>query len=102
MPHNFEHLGLIALLFPNARIVHCRREPIDTCLSCFMRYFNKAHGYNTDLSTLGLYYREYLGLMRHWEQTLPLPVHEVKYEQLVGGSGEGNTKSPFIPGPALG
>ncbi len=84
MPHNFEHLGLIALLFPNARIVHCRREPIDTCLSCFMRYFNKAHGYNTDLSTLGLYYREYLDLMRHWGETLPLPVHEVRYEQLVG------------------
>ncbi len=83
LPLNFEHLGLIAILFPSARIIHCRREPIDTCVSCFMQALNRSHAYSTDLTTLGLYYREYHGLMEHWRQSLPLPIHEVRYEKLV-------------------
>ena len=63
LPHNFEYLGLIALAFPKARIIHCRRDPLDNCLSCFMQSFNEAHAYNRDLETLGLYYREYHRLM---------------------------------------
>lgn len=83
MPHNFELLGLIALLFPNARVVHCRRNPIDTCISCFTHNFSEAHGYNSDLSNLGLYYREYSKLMSHWAKVLPLQIFDLKYEQLV-------------------
>ncbi len=59
MPHNFMQLGFIALLFPNARIVHCRRDPMDNCVSIFTHRFNAAHGYSTDMKILGLYYREY-------------------------------------------
>jgi len=83
MPHNFELLGLIALLFPNARIVHCRRNPVDTCISCFTHNFTDAHGYNSNLSNLGLYYREYTKLMSHWAAVLPLKMFDLEYEQMV-------------------
>jgi tetratricopeptide (TPR) repeat protein len=82
MPHNFEMLGLIALLFPRARVVHCRRDAIDTCVSCYMNQFSEAHGYNADLTNIGLYYREYDRLMRHWRRALPLSMLEHGYEEL--------------------
>ncbi|AZO09060.1 sulfotransferase family protein [Mesorhizobium sp. M3A.F.Ca.ET.080.04.2.1] len=83
MPHNFELIGLIGLLFPNARIVHCRRDAIDNCVSCFVLPFSEAHSYNADLRKLGLYYREYDRLMRHWNEVLPGRIFENRYETLV-------------------
>lgn len=83
MPQNFLHLGLIALLFPKARIIHCRRNPLDTCLSCFtMHLKDHNHGYAGNLRTLGLYYREYASLMAHWREVLPIPIYELEYERL--------------------
>ncbi|TIM40281.1 sulfotransferase [Mesorhizobium sp.] len=82
-PHNFELIGLIGLLFPNARIIHCRRDAIDNCVSCFVLKFSEAHSYNTDLNTLGLYYREYDRLMRHWNEVFPGLIFENRYETLV-------------------
>ncbi len=93
MPQNFEHLGLISLLFPNARIVHCRRDPLDTCVSCFtMHLKDHGHGYATDLETLGAYYREYDSLMAHWREVLPLPVYELDYERLIEAPEEQSRK----------
>jgi len=83
MPHNFERLGLIALMFPRARVIHCRRDPVDTCLSIFMQDFQQAHGYASDLKALGRYYAEYTRLMDHWRQVLPLPLLDVDYERLI-------------------
>jgi tetratricopeptide (TPR) repeat protein len=83
MPHNFETVGLIALLFPNARIIHSRRDAIDNCVSCFTTSFNKHHSYNADLQKLGLYYREYDRLMRHWNSLLPGRIYECRYETLI-------------------
>ena len=83
MPHNFLLLGFIALLFPKARIVHCRRDPMDNCVSCYTHRFNKAHGYSTDMKTLGLYYREYRRLMQHWRKVLPLKIFELDYEEMI-------------------
>ncbi len=83
MPHNFQLIGMIALIFPKARIIHCTRDPIDNSLSCFFNTFNEKHGYNTDLRTLGLYYREYARLMRHWQALLPGRIHECRYETMV-------------------
>ncbi|RUZ72292.1 sulfotransferase family protein [Mesorhizobium sp. M7A.F.Ca.US.006.01.1.1] len=83
MPHNFELIGLIGLLFPNARIVHCRRDAIDNCVSCFVLRFGEGHSYNTDLRTLGLYYREYDRLMQHWNKVFPNLIFENSYETLV-------------------
>jgi tetratricopeptide (TPR) repeat protein len=82
-PHNYELLGLIALLFPNAHIVHCRRSAMDTCLSMYMQDFNLHHGYNRDLATLGHYYHAYEELMAHWRSVLPLTIHDCVYEDTV-------------------
>lgn len=83
MPHNFHYIGFIALLFPNARIIHCTRDPIDNCISCFFNTFNEKHGYNTDLNTLGLYYRQYKRLMDHWNALLPGRIYECNYETMI-------------------
>ena len=82
-PLNFRHLGLIALLFPKARIVHCRRDPLDTCVSCYFQNFAKGQDYSFDLRELGRFYRDYRRLMAHWAAVLPAAVLEVPYESLV-------------------
>ncbi len=82
MPFNFHYLGLIATLFPRARIIHCRRDPIDTCLSCYIQNFGEPHGFTLDLAHLGQFYREYERLMAHWARVLPVPVFDLSYEEL--------------------
>jgi tetratricopeptide (TPR) repeat protein len=82
LPENYLHLGLIALLFPRARIIHCRRDPLDTCVSCYTQNF-KFVRFATSLEDIGLYYREYERLMAHWRSVLPLRLYEVQYEELV-------------------
>ncbi len=82
MPHNFELVGLIRLLFPNAKIIHARRDAMDNCVSCFMNAFSDAHGYNADLDKLGLYYREYDRLMKHWDRMFPGKIYLSQYEEL--------------------
>ena len=83
LPGNFLNLWFIAVLFPKVKIVHCRRHPVDTCLSCYFTNFDRDLGYTYDLKTLGLYYRQYQRLMTHWHQVLPAPVLDVQYEELV-------------------
>lgn len=84
LPANFQYLGLIATALPNARIVHIRRDPLDTCLSCFMHLFSGWQPFSYDLSELGRYYRAYAGLMDHWREALPAGrMLELEYEQLV-------------------
>lgn len=82
MPHNFLHLGLIDLLFPGARVIHCVRDAFDTCLSCYFQHFGGVHAYAYDLGHLGRYYREYERLMAHWRTVLRLPLFELSYERL--------------------
>jgi len=83
MPGNFHHVGLIATLFPNAKIIHCQRDPRDTCLSIFFGDFVGSHPYSYDLTNLGRYYRQYERLMAHWHEVLPGRVLDVRYEDLV-------------------
>jgi tetratricopeptide (TPR) repeat protein len=83
LPGNYLNLGLIAALFPRARIVHCRRDPLDTCLSCFCQNFGGPTPYTLDLAHLGHYYRSYARLMGHWAAVLPVEVFELGYEELV-------------------
>jgi tetratricopeptide (TPR) repeat protein len=82
-PSNFLYLGLIALILPGARIIHCKRDPMASCWSCYTQNFVGAHAYSYDLTHLGLYYRQYDRLMRHWRDTLDIPLLEVDYESLV-------------------
>lgn len=88
MPGNFQNLGLIQLLFPHARVIHCIRDPLDTCLSIYFTPFSEVHPYRSCLAHLGLYYREYRRLMEHWRRELRMPLFEVRYEDLVNTQEE--------------
>lgn len=100
MPHNFEVLHLIRLCLPEAKFVWCQRNPVDTCISIFLNRFSDTHSYAGDLTTLGLYYREYERLMAHWQglpATHSFPVH---YETFVsdGGVLKGELLEFMMPG----
>lgn len=97
MPQNFLHLGLIARLFPAARVVHVARDPKDCCLSCFFQPFVGSHAYARDLSDLGFYYREYQRLIAHWKAVLDLPWLDLSYEALVADQeGESRRLIAFL------
>jgi len=84
MPHNFLHLAVIDAVFPQAHVIHCVRDPRDTCLSCYMLEFQgMMHAYTRDLTNLGAFYNDYAKLMDHWKQVLQIPILEVGYEDLV-------------------
>jgi tetratricopeptide (TPR) repeat protein len=83
MPHNFLLLGHIDRLFPQAHVIHCVRNPLDTCLSIYFQNFNANHPYAADPELLGDYYTQYIDLMRHWKQVLNIPILDVQYEELV-------------------
>ena len=84
MPANFLNLGLIHASLPNARIIHVRRNPIDTCLSIYFQNFAGTHSYAVDLDDLTHYYGEYLRIMREWRSVLPTrSLLEISYEELV-------------------
>ncbi|MCP3916524.1 MAG: tetratricopeptide repeat protein [bacterium] len=80
---NFLHVGFLHRALPNARIVHCRRNPADTCLSCFKTLFSSHLGYTYDLTELGQRYGLYQELMDHWHSVLPGGVLDVVYEDVV-------------------
>ncbi|MGI9342157.1 MAG: tetratricopeptide repeat-containing sulfotransferase family protein [Gammaproteobacteria bacterium] len=81
---NYRFVGLIHLIFPHARIVDVRRNPIDTCFSCYKRLFNLGSvPFAYDLDNLASKYRDYRRLIRHWHSVLPGKIHTVEYEQLV-------------------
>jgi tetratricopeptide (TPR) repeat protein len=83
MPDNFKSLGLIHAALPNARIVHMRRNPIDTCLSIYFQDFGAGHTYANALEDLAHYYGDYRRIMEHWRATLPEgTILEVPYERL--------------------
>lgn len=83
MPHNFMSLGLLKLMFRDLRVVHCRRHPFDTLLSCFQHDFAQSHDYNQSLEALASYFSLYRTLMEHWESVIPTTLHTLKYEDVV-------------------
>lgn len=84
MPGNVFHLALIALLFPAARVIFCRRDARDTCLSCyFQRFANRGLRYTYDLADCGRQWLETDRLMNHWLKVLPLRMLEIHYEEMV-------------------
>jgi predicted Zn-dependent protease len=83
MPNNFQHLGLIQLMLPRARIIDARRHPCGACVSAFKQHFTDAQAFTYDLGDLGRYYRDYVALMDHFDAVLPGRVHRVIYEDMV-------------------
>ncbi|MEM9464151.1 MAG: sulfotransferase [Actinomycetota bacterium] len=82
-PTNFRFAGLISLLFPGARFIHCRRDPVDTALSCFFQNFTNGQEYSFDLDDLVHFHQGYETLMAHWATVLPNPMLDVDYEAMV-------------------
>jgi hypothetical protein len=81
---NFELLGLIEVLLPGAKVIHCRRDALNTCFSCFTQPLPlPGHAYACDLADLGRVYRAYDASMTHWKATCSLPWLDLQYEQLV-------------------
>ena len=83
LPGNFFRLGIIDLALPNARIIHCVRSPMDTCLSCYQQLFTSYQPFSYNLTELGCFYRLYERLMNYWCLLLPDRILEVRYEDLV-------------------
>ena len=85
MMSNFAHIGMIRLMFPNAKIIHAMRDPMDSCFSCYATLFAKNNlDFTYDLGSLGRYYQRYIELMQHWQQVLPAgSILELRYEDMV-------------------
>ena len=84
MPNNFIAIGLIHALLPNAKIIHIKRNAIDTCLSCYTKLFSSGHFYSYDLTELGQYYLCYERIMAHWRSILPAGAFlDINYEDIV-------------------
>ncbi len=93
MPMNCFDIGLIAVLFPRAKLIHCRRDPRDTCVSCFFQDFAGCP-WAYDMANIAFFYREYARIMSRWHSVLMGRIHEVRYEELVR-SAEPVTRNLF-------
>lgn len=82
-PMNFHLLGLAALMFPRARVIWCRRDPRDIAVSIYGENFSLDEPFATSMHGIGRYIAGQERLMRHWQATLPLPILELHYEDLV-------------------
>lgn len=83
MPFNFINLGFIQLLFPGARIIHCRRDPLDVALSCYLTNFVQPHPWSCDLGHIGQYMKAHDRLMEHWRSVLSIEIFDWNYETVV-------------------
>ena len=93
MLNNFLFIGMIRLILPNAKIIHCKRDPKDICLSVFKNYFAAdTHKYAYDLRELGEYYNLYQGLMDYWDNKLPCYILGIQYEDIVGNQEDTTRK----------
>lgn len=83
LPLNFLNLGLVQQALPEAKVIHCRRDPLDTCLSCYFHLFDGALSFAYSLEGVGNFHRQEERLMAHWKAVLGLPILDVQYEELV-------------------
>lgn len=86
MPNNWQHVGLIRLILPNARIIDARRHPLSCCFSGWKQHFARGQSFSYDLVEIGRYYRDYVGLMAAFDAAVPGAVHRVFYEDMVGNT----------------
>ena len=92
MPGNFNFVGMIHAILPNARIIHSRRHPVETCLSCYRIHFAEGHQWSYNLRELGRFYKRYWALMKFWREEFPGVMLEVRYEDNVADV-EGSAKN---------
>lgn len=92
MPYNFMLVGLIALALPKAKIIHCTRDPLETCFSVYKQNFTGSHAYTNELTELGQYFCEYQSLMDYWNTLFPGQLYELNYECMVDNAENEITK----------
>ena len=104
MPNNWQHVGLIRLILPNAKIIDARRHPLGCCVSGWKQHFARGQVFTYDLGEIGRYYRDYVALMAAYDEAAPGGVRRVIYEQMVADT-EGEVRRlladldlPFEPG----
>ena len=82
-PFNYNHLWLIKLMYPNARVIHCRRDARDVGLSCFQQNFTQGYPWSCNLEHIGHYINAYRDLTKFWQEILDIPMLEVVYEDFI-------------------
>jgi hypothetical protein len=99
-PLNYFHLAFAALLFPNARVIHCRRDARDNALSIWMENFNPDQRYATDFEDLAFFIAQERRLMAHWHSVLPLQTLDIQYEEVVADlEGQARRLIAFLGAP---
>lgn len=83
LPHNFKYIGMILIALPNAKIINCRRDPMDNCFSIYRNNFFQQGGFGVSQKEIGQHYRLYEELMAHWHHVAPGAIHDIVYEDLV-------------------
>ena len=83
MPNNFIHIGLIKTILPNAKIIDTRRDPMDTCFSCFKQFFARGQLFTYSLEDLGNYYTDYIRAMDHWHNIYGKDIFTVHYDNVI-------------------
>jgi hypothetical protein len=91
-PLNFKYLGLIVAMFPNAKIIHTRRNALDTCLSCYFQNFTRDQDYAFNLLSLASFYNNYKRMMSHWNTVLGDRIYHIDYEKLLLNQEEETTR----------
>ena len=97
LPSNFRHVGLIHLALPNARVIHCTRDALDTSFSCYSTLFTGRQDFAYDLTEIGRFYRAYAALTAHWKAALPRGIMlDIRYEDMVANfAGTARTMLAF-------
>ena len=88
MPNNFIHIGLIKTILPNAKIIDTRRDPMDTCFSCFKQFFARGQLFTYSLEDLGNYYIDYIRAMNHWHNIYGKDIYTVHYDNVINETEE--------------
>ena len=88
MPNNFIHIGLIKTILPNAKIIDTRRDPMDTCFSCFKQFFARGQLFTYSLEDLGNYYTDYIRAMNHWQNVYGKDIYTVHYDNVINKTEE--------------
>ena len=88
MPNNFIHIGLIKTILPNAKIIDTRRDPMDTCFSCYKQFFARGQLFTYSLEDLGNYYTDYINAMNHWHNVYGEDIYTVHYDNVINKTEE--------------
>ena len=94
MPNNFIHIGLIKTILPNAKIIDTRRDPMDTCFSCFKQFFARGQLFTYSMEDLGNYYADYIRAMNHWHKVYGKDIFTIHYDDVINKTEE--TISPDL------